>query len=689
MPATLKLPEVKYDITPLKGGLDQLTPTLSLGPGACREAVNFECSPTGGYRRVGGYERFDGTEKPSDATYAIVQVTSFVNLPTVGQTLTGATSGATGQIIAINTAENYLVLTLTTGTYTSLEIVSVGITMIGVHTTQTVTVSKLLNAQYLNLAADAYRALIAEVPGSGPVRGIVSHIVSGVHNLYVFRNNVGGTACLMYRATAFSWSLMTFFNEVFFTAGGTSTPADGDTVTQGANSAIIRRVALESGSWVAGTAAGRLIVETPAPGNFAGGAATIGAVNVTLSGLQTPITLLPGGKFEFDIKNFAGQLSTRRIYGCDGVNRAFEWDGTVFVPIHTGADPDIPKHIKVHHFHLLLSIGGSIMGSSIGNPYAFSALAGAFEITVGDNITGFLIQPGNQDTATLGVLSRNGSGMLYGTTSADFKYVALQSETGAIDYMCQNLDQSYMLDDRGVISLRAVQEFGNFTQATITQQIQTFINEKRAIATYSTISKDLSQFRLFFSDGSGLYVTLVNGKFLGAMPTFMTHAFNCAWNGETPNGEDVSYAGALDSGYVYQLDRGSSFDGEPIDASITLNWNFLKSPRTRKRYRKASLEVQGATYASIAFGYTLGYNSDEIDQPTPKDYDTNLGAGGVWDVDHWDAFVWDGRVLSPTEVELTGTAENIQVTLQSTTDYILPYVLNSLVLHYTPRRGLR
>jgi hypothetical protein len=678
--------QVLDDVVTLKGGLDQLTPVLSLPPSFCRDAENFECSVTGGYARVGGYERFDGRAKPSDAVYSIVQIATFINTPTAGQTLTGFTSGATGKIIALG--DNYIVLTQTSGTFQEGELVEVGTTDIGVVEAISVTISNLLNAQYLNLAADVYRALIQKPPGSGPIRGVVSAIFGGVHKVYCFRDNVGATACLLYEATSSGWSAIQLWAQVEFTSGGTGTPSDGATLTQGANSATIKRVVLESGSWAAGTAAGRFIITAPTPGNFTAGAATVGAVNVTLSGIQTGVSFQPGGHFEFDVANFSGQLATKRIYGADGVNKCFEFDGEVVVPIRTGATDDTPKHIKVHHQHLLVSIGSSVMGSVPGLPYNWQAIDGAFEIAVGDTITNFLVQPGNQDSATLAIYTRNGAGMLYGTSAADFKFVAFTGAIGGLDYMAQNLEQSYCMDDRGLMNLRAAQEFGNFQQATLTNNIQTFIADKIGNSVCSSISKAKSQYRAFFADGSALYATIVNGKFRGAMPQVFPVAFSCAWNGELANGNDVSYVGGSD-GMVYQLDRGSSFDGEAIDAYITLNWNFQKSPRVRKRYRGASIEVQGSTYAAIRFGYALGYNSSEIPQPSPRDYETELGGAGNWDQVNWDEFIWDGYTLSPTEAEMEGRAENVQVTLSSTTDYIYPYTLNSLIIWYSPGKRKR
>jgi hypothetical protein len=113
------------------------------------------------------------------------------------------------------------------------------------------------------------------------------------------------------------------------------------------------------------------------------------------------------------------------------------------------------------------------------------------------------------------------------------------------------------------------------------------------------------------------------------------------------------------------LDQGSSFDGADLPASLTLALQFLKSPRVYKRYRRASLEIASNFYAAVQFGYVLGYGGSEVSQPTPQTYSTNLSATPLWDAIVWDQFTWDGMTLSPTEAELTGTAEGIQYTISS------------------------
>jgi hypothetical protein len=60
-----------------------------------------------------------------------------------------------------------------------------------------------------------------------------------------------------------------------------------------------------------------------------------------------------------------------------------------------------------------------------------------------------------------------------------------------------------------------------------------------------------------------------------------------------------------------------------------------------------------------------------------------------WDEMVWDNFVWDGADITPTEVEMTGTAENVSIRISSVSEVIQPFTVNSILIHYTMRRGIR
>lgn len=697
-----KFPPVKLSTTRLgggvnpngvsyPGGLDQTTPNLALQPGAVINGVNFECSQAGGYGRIKGYERYDGHKSPSSAIYQIVQLSSFVNVPSVSQSVTQATSGATGVIVAINnvSGQTYIAVTKVTGTFDYTHNVSVGATLIGTATTPTVSVSPVLNAQYLAAAADSYRADISAVPGAGPIIDVIHMIFNNVDNVYAFRNNAGNTAVNLYKATTSGWTRVPFLNTVSFTAGGTAQAQDGDTLTQGGVTATIKRVMWQSGAW-AGSAVGTFVVTNPSGGNFAAGAATTSSgAAVTLSGAQTAITLQPNGKGQHVKYNFAGNIQTRRIYGCDGVNPPYEFDGTTYAPISTGITTSQPKYIWAHHEFLFLAYGSSIVYCGAGTPFKWGAVDGGGEIATGDVVTGMITLPGSQTTPTMAVFMLTNTAFLYGSDPTTFNFVTFNTGIGALPFSTQNLYDSFFFDMLGIVTLRTTLNWGNFLPNALTKNMLPFVQQERSKLVASSIMRSKSQYRAFFSDGYGLYLTLVNQQYLGALPVQFPNPVYCIDEDIDSDGNEVTYFGSNDgNGYIYQLDVGTGFDGAAINAFITLAWDAIKSPQIIKRFRRASIEMQGNSYASITFGYQLGYGTTQIGTPANVNYPSNF-SGPYWDQFTWDNFVWDGQTLSPTAVDMNGSGENVQITITSGTNYIDAFNINSLIYHYSQRRLVR
>lgn len=599
----LQTPPVQYDLIKLAGGLDQVTPTLSLPPGVARRAANFECSITGGYTRISGYERYDGRPNPSDAVYLVLTCT-LTGTVAVGDSVLGLTSGATGKCIARTDSD--VIVTKQTGVFVAGEGISVSSTNVGSITTLTgVSPDGLLDATYRSLAAAEYRADIGAVPGSGSILGVAYY--NGV--VYAWRNNVAGTAAKMYKSTTSGWTLVT----------------------------------------------------TPA--------------------------LSPNGRYEVVVANFGGGTSNYKLYGCDGVNKAFSFDGTTFTQITTGMSPDTPNHVAFHKQHLFLSFGASLQFSALGDPTTWTPVVGAGELAMNGPITNLIVLPGDQTSGALGVYTRNDTSVLYGTSAANFSLSTFNTGTGAIAYTAQNMDQAYVLDDRGVMSLGTTLSFGNFVPASLTMNIRPYIQIRRNLATASLLNREKGQYRIFFSDTYALYMTILNGRLLGSMPVQFAHPVTCAIEGETPNGDSTSFFGST-NGYVYRLDAGTSFDGLPIAANINLVYNSTRSPRVLKRYRKASVEMTGDSYAEIAFGYDLAYRSTALSQATDEQYLNDLRSS-YWDNMTWDNFVFDGSDITPSEIEVEGTAENMAIRISSVSAIIQPFTVNNIIIHYTPRRGLR
>jgi hypothetical protein len=677
------LPQTQITYFPLKGGLNLVTPPLSMPDGMCRDSLNFEVDIDGGYRRVAGYERFDGQPQPSDAVFRTIACT-FVGSVAYGDEIVGATSGATG--VVISSTASSIAFTKLTGTFVSGEDITVSAVVVATSTQIAISGaadSQFMQAQYQNLSADIYRADIDPIPGSGSTLGV--HRYNNV--VYGFRNNLLGTAAAMYKSSAAGWVLCDLGYEISFSNANVSVE-DGDTLTQGGVTATINRVVVQTGSLASGVNTGRLIISAPAGGNFiAAAASSTGGGALTLSGAESAITLNPDGRYEFINHNFGGGAGTTKMYGASGVHRAFEFDGATFVPIATGMTVDTPKHISVHVNQLMLSFNGSAQNSGPGEPYSWTIISGANEIAMGDTITGFLPMIGSNQSAALAIFTSNKSSILYGSSSADFNLVTLSFEAGAFDYTMQNIAEGYVLDALGVRQIAATDAFGNFLSGQITKNIRPFIEARVTRSIASCIARLRDQYRLVFNDRYALHITLQNGKFMGAMPIQYAHTMTCMTSYESNSGEEFIYAGDTD-GYVYRMERGTSFDGEPIIAYMNLAFAFMKNPRLRKRYRKAVYEITGGSYAEIDATYEIGYASTEISQGITTDIATSFG-NAFWDTFVWDQFYWDGRTLLPAEQDITGTAENISLIIRSTSDLFRPFTINSAIIHYTPRRLLR
>jgi hypothetical protein len=709
--------ESKDDVVMLEGGLDLVTPLLELKPGAARSMVNYECALNGGYTRVKGYERFDGLKSPSAQNFTLVPIVSFTNTPSVGQTLTGNTSATTGEIIAVTAT--YVCVTLLTGSggYTVGETVKVGATTIGtVGAQSTVTLSRTLRKQYVNLAADVYRALIQAVPGKGPVRGVFGATFGGIYKVYAIRdqNYAYNQHAFMWQATAGGWASVPTSYELAFYNGSCATgqPADGSPLQPPGLTTWLTalRIVTESGSWVAGTARGRFVT-TDVPSTSIG-TGKIGDGTYTMESYGGTVLFKKGGRFKTVFGNFLGQEGSSRIYGCDGVNRAFEFDGTVIVPLATiqNVAPlawtsdyspwisplDTPSDICIHHAHLFLAMGSSVRFSGVGGPYDWTATAGGGEFATGDTVTALMSLPGDQSTGALAVLERNHTNVLYGTAlagSSPFDLVSFQTETGAFPLTAQNMNDLIFLDDRGVVTLKAVQEYGNFASDTLTRKVQSFIDAKHGRAVGACLNRAKGQYRLFFNDGTALYLTMDNGKVVGIGTVYAPVSFSCAFSGEDASGNERSFVGGAD-GYVYELERGTSFDGTAIEHELVLGWNTMRSPRLRKTVHKLSIEIQDTDYTELTVGVRIGpilsgalqdFSSSTPSYTPTEEYDLP----STWDSFTWDFAWWDSHSEGPLEIDVKGTGTRLQPVIRGSSDYLDSYTLTSIISRYFPRRRQR
>ena len=549
------------------------------------------------------------------------------------------------------------------------------------------------DATYAQDAIETQRALIGKVgasDGSGPVRGV--HVY--MSNIYAFRDNAAADKCLMWKSTANGWIEQNLGYRLHFIDGGSGVAyVEGEVITgttSGA-SATIARVVLQSGAW--GTdAEGYFIIDSPSNPPFQA-EATTGSISgaIPIDGAETANELANGGRYEFENYNFFGSSLTKRMYGVNGVSEAFEWDGAVFVPLITGNTVDAPSHLVINEYHLQLAFqNGSLQNSDTGTPYVWAG-GGAAEIGLGDDIIGLKKEVGG----VLAIICRNRTFALHGknTTALPWDLKTVSEESGGIEWTIQRLRSTKYLDDGVFTDFSAVQEFGDFQDSIYSQVIEPLVTQKKELAVASIISKRKSQYRLFFSDGTAIIATFKNKKLSGFTTTSYVGTGGtsvpvlCTANGEDTNGSEILFFGSSD-GYVYQMDKGTSFDGGEVTATFILAYNHLGSPSYDKQFKKVVIEADGSTGTQIDYNVLLDYSSGRA--PAGITLSKILASGGSnWNNANWNAFSWASEDVTRIEGSIDGVGRNIGLQVTSSSTYTEPHTLYGITYNYILRKLVR
>lgn len=705
----MKIPKVSHKIAhyPLKGGEDLVTSAIDVDPGRLSFSQNYECDFKGRYRAIDGYEVFDGHPKPSDASYWILNFDTVLTMEdeeiifledgdfleieaagtmAVGDTVTGEDSAATGEILAVmdDGIDQHLSLIGVSGTFQDGENLQISgsnvATVDGGVLYEQEAPTTALHDTYIQAAIEAARSDISAVSGSGDVLGVWQY--NGIK--YAFRNNAAGTAAKMFKSSETGWAECDLGSVVSFTSGGTYEVSEDDIVEgeTGGATATVKRIIVTSGSWAAGTAAGRFVLYSQT-GNFQSETLKVGAnLNVaTIAGNSTATTLSPDGSFDFVNHNFYGHTKLRRMYGCDGKNTAFEWDGSTFVPIITGMTTDTPVHISTYRQHLFLAFpGGSLQHSSTGIPYDWSPITGAAELAIGDEITKISVVPG----PILVAFARNSTWLLYGSSVADWDLREHSSKSGCIEWSAQQVGMEIYLDDRGLTTLSNTDAYGDVVGNIISKDIQPYLHTKIGNVQSSIVVKDKGQYRLFFNDMQGLNLTLDGNKIIGYTRLFYDVLPVCCCSSENSSGEEELFFGSTD-GFVYQLDSGTSFNGNEIEHLLRLHYNHLKTPLNEKQIRKLILELDAPIGTELKYFIDFSYGDDA--ESEVNNFDVSEG-GGIWGVSDWDEFVWDGPSVGTAKAYPEGSGINFCLILVSESIYVEPHTIQGLIAHYSIR-GLR
>lgn len=402
------------------------------------------------------------------------------------------------------------------------------------------------------------------------------------------------------------------------------------------------------------------------------------------------IAWLTGGKVKTVEANFSGSESVSalgtNLYGVDGVNPAFVYDGTMVRFIETGLSltgfHDNPNSIAVLPAESL-ALGyenGTLLLSSLGSPTVFDVSAGAAEIAISDEIVDLATQPND----VLAIFCRRSVRMLVGKTVLDMKLSIYSERLSVTPWTLQTLGDSVFLTDDGISRLTRVQEFGDFRDMSLSAKVKPLLDKLKRTALSSWAVASRNEYRLLFENGLGVIIKF-NGVEVAGISTFnYGRKFNVVCSAEKRDRQEVLFAGDLENGYVYRLEHGRSFDGAKIEGFGMLAYHFLGSPEHRKRVKKIQVEVDTDECVELLVRAELDYSSPEAPTAYPHELFHSSG-GGFYDLNFFSSMLWADQAAGFTDHYIQGVGRNVSLSLYSSSDKEPPHILSSVIYHWSPR----
>lgn len=311
---------------------------------------------------------------------------------------------------------------------------------------------------------------------------------------------------------------------------------------------------------------------------------------------------------------------------------------------------------------------------------------GAGVINIGNTITGLTVFREELIIFTTDSIHR-----LSGNTSEDFVLNPITSKTGCLNHFTiQEVGGDIMyLGPDGIRWLSATTKNNDFGLERASANIQSkAISIISSGATYASIPvRNKNQYRLFTyieSRPINLAEGLIATKFSDQQTT------NIAWSRtlgikvysahsrQFSDREVILFSS--ENQYVYKMDSGNSFDGDPIKAVFETPYMPITDPRVRKTIYKHSLYLKTQGTFNFNVNLRLDYNPSGSIQPPAFTLASQTGLG-VWGSSTWGGFKYS-KAVSDTFVNQTVGSGFVVALRYEDNSTNPPFTLDYVILEY-------
>jgi len=343
---------------------------------------------------------------------------------------------------------------------------------------------------------------------------------------------------------------------------------------------------------------------------------------------------LNGARARFVDYKYTGVAKTLIV---DGVNfpAIFEDVTNTIAYMTAPAEVQGAQHVAVYKGTAFFSKDSIVYFTAPLTDTDFSAANGGGLINVGHNVTGLVVFRDQ-----LIIFSTNKIQRLTGTTSADFQLSPITDSIGCLDSgTIQEVggDIMYLAPD-GLRLLSATDRIGDFglniASSPIAKDAKAFSDSSSNFA--SIVIREKAQYRIF-SYNSSEQIALAKGllatKFSDqgaesiAWASLVGFKVYCCDSKYTEASETILFGN--ETGYVYQMDVGASFDGGPIQAIYESPYMPVTDPQVRKTFYRLTtyLEPSGNVALDLNVKYDFGrFRGVDVIQPD-TDTITTTGTG--------------------------------------------------------------
>tara|TARA_R110002153_G_scaffold190129_4_gene342882 strand:+ start:2541 stop:4088 length:1548 start_codon:yes stop_codon:yes gene_type:complete len=333
--------------------------------------------------------------------------------------------------------------------------------------------------------------------------------------------------------------------------------------------------------------------------------------------------------------------NTYQICFVDGVNFPAYFDRTAntLTYMTSSATNDAAEgasHVCMFKSTLFFGVGTELVFTA---PYSSEDLApanGAGSISIGSEITGLIVFRDQLIVFAVDKIMR-----ITGTSAADFSMSAVTEDLGCLSAdTIQEVGADIMfLGPDGLRTLSSTDRIGDFGIDVASKNIRPTVGKLQdyAASFSSTVIRGKAQYRLFaYVEGeqSKIAKGVLGTKFVDqggqGFQWAETKGFKVYVADSQFIGEDEYRVFANNDGYVYNMDLGTSLDGENIDAIYESPYMPINDPQVRKTFYKLDFYIKPFGAINIKAGIRFNQNKVGYIQPSTFNITQTGGAVGIY-----------------------------------------------------------